>query len=896
MAPEKVKDDEKVEEKLDEKKDKDEKKEGGKKKGEKEEEELSAEDRALLEGLELAVERVSDKDEGVQKNALTHLMTEIRTSTSSMTSVPKPLKFLRPHYAALKGVYESMSACENRTLLSDILSVLAMTMAPPGSRESLQFKLSGSRQNLGSWGHEFVRSLAGEIGEEYTARLLKGSDSSGKEPDTSDLLQLVDDIVPFHIQHNAEAEAVDLLIEVQQLKKLTALSTIDTNNYERICLYLLRCADFMSDPDDLNEMLTVSYKIYMAQGKHHDALRVALRMSEMELIGEVFAACSEPLVKKQMCLLLARQRVNFDYSEDDELNELIGNNSLNQHFLNLARDLDVLEPKTPEDIYKSHLSETGGFRRGRENGGQQVDSARSNLASTFVNGFVNAGFGKDLLMTPEGNEWLYKNKDHGMLSAAASLGLIMLWNVEEGLTQIDKFLYSNEDYIKAGAALAIGIVSSGVRHESDPPIALLPEHVESTSHVMRCAACVALGIAYAGAAREDVLECLSPVVSNTENANITEVALAALSLGQIYAGTCNEEVGSILVQRLMESSDAELDDSVSRFLCLGLGLLFLGRMEKADAMLEAVKTVEHKMGRYAEITLETCAYAGTGNVLKVQRLLHICAEHLQENAEHQSVAVLGIALVTAGEDVGSEMALRTFDHLLHYSELPVRRAVPLALSLLYVSNPDYAIVDQLSRLSHDSDPEVAQCAIIGLGIISAGTNNSRVAGLLRQLAEHSRDAGQLFVVRIAQGLLHMGKGLMTINPFHSDRLLMSSVGMGGVLIVLHACLDIKKTLLGQIHYLLYYVVSAMSPRMVMTLDEDLQMLPVSVRVGQAVETVGQAGRPKSITGFQTHTTPVLLGVRERAELATTEYLPTTSTLEGCIILTKNPDHEESTTS
>lgn len=33
---------------------------------------------------------------------------EIRTSTSSMTSVPKPLKFLRPHYGTLKAYYETM--------------------------------------------------------------------------------------------------------------------------------------------------------------------------------------------------------------------------------------------------------------------------------------------------------------------------------------------------------------------------------------------------------------------------------------------------------------------------------------------------------------------------------------------------------------------------------------------------------------------------------------------------------------------------------------------------------------------------------------------------------------------------------------------------------------------
>ena len=43
-----------------------------------------------------------------------------------------------------------------------------------------------------------------------------------------------------------------------------------------------------------------------------------------------------------------------------------------------------------------------------------MDSARANLAGTFVNAFVNAGFGNDKLMVEaeEGNSWIYKNKDH----------------------------------------------------------------------------------------------------------------------------------------------------------------------------------------------------------------------------------------------------------------------------------------------------------------------------------------------------------------------------------------------------------------------------------------------------------------------------------------------------
>lgn len=43
----------------------------------------------------------------------------------------------------------------------------------------------------------------------------------------------------------------------------------------------------------------------------------------------------------------------------------------------------------------------------------------------------------------------------GMLSAAASLGMILLWDVDGGLTQIDKYLYSSEDYIKVNITVSL---------------------------------------------------------------------------------------------------------------------------------------------------------------------------------------------------------------------------------------------------------------------------------------------------------------------------------------------------------------------------------------------------------------------------------------------------------
>merc|ERR1711972_1192392 len=96
-------------------------------------------------------------------------------------------------------------------------------------------------------------------------------------------------------------------------------------------------------------------------------------------------------------------------------------------------------------------------------------------------------------------------------------------------------------------------------------------------------------------------------------------------------------------------------------------------------------------------------------------------------------------------------------------------------------------------------------------------------------------------------------------------------------------------ILSKSHYLLFNIVPAMHPRWLITVDEDLKELKVPVRVGQAVDITGQAGRPK-ITGFQTRTTPVLLNYMDRAELATEEYLPVSTVLEDFVILKKNPNY------
>lgn len=77
------------------------------------------------------------------------------------------------------------------------------------------------------------------------------------------------------------------------------------------------------------------------------------------------------------------------------------------------------------------------------------------------------------------------------------------------------------------------------------------------------------------------------------------------------------------------------------------------------------------------------------------------------------------------------MSLRSMNHLLQYGEPIIKKTVPLAMGLLRVSHPEVGTMDILNKLAYDTNEEISQNAIIALGLVGAGTNNSRLAQLLR---------------------------------------------------------------------------------------------------------------------------------------------------------------------
>ena len=73
-----------------------------------------------------------------------------------------------------------------------------------------------------------------------------------------------------------------------------------------------------------------------------------------------------------------------------------------------------------------------------------------------------------------------------MMSAAASMGMVHQWDIDDGFSALDKFLYVDDVNIKAGGILGIGVCNSGVYNtDIDAAIGVLPEYLERDSAYKR---------------------------------------------------------------------------------------------------------------------------------------------------------------------------------------------------------------------------------------------------------------------------------------------------------------------------------------------------------------------------------------------------------------------------
>lgn len=122
-----------------------------------------------------------------------------------------------------------------------------MTYSDTRPRETLKYRLLSNKMTAdpsppGLWGHEYIRHLSAELGAEFLIRQeAEGAGESPAEDATGGIEELRElglICAKFLLEHNAEADAVDLLEELECVEKIADL--VDKDTYVRVCQYMVR--------------------------------------------------------------------------------------------------------------------------------------------------------------------------------------------------------------------------------------------------------------------------------------------------------------------------------------------------------------------------------------------------------------------------------------------------------------------------------------------------------------------------------------------------------------------------------------------------------------------------------------------------------------------------------
>ena len=365
-----------------------------------------------------------------------------------------------------------------------------MTFAERNTRASLAYLLQGTEGNqYKSWGYEYISNLASDIGQEFELR-------QENNELYNDLSKLVDEIVPFFVENNAEHDAIDLLLIVDKLEDIKKY--VNQTNFNKVNLYLSSSSNYSADNEEMNKTLTILYDISLSLSEYTNALRLAIKLDDYDRVKQLFDECPDEIIKKQLAFNSARQKIYIPGLSEEET-KIISNSYLSPFYLELAKDLNVHEPKKPEEVFKAHLEE-----KNKSSG----DSSYSTLYNIYTNAFVNAGLKRDTLMVddPEADEkkpsYIHELREEGQqIAAVASIGLINSWNPDCINDQLYHYFENEGDFVAAGACLGIGLSSAGTNDENDISFALLEDPVRNRANVVKNCAILGLGMAYAGRSR-----------------------------------------------------------------------------------------------------------------------------------------------------------------------------------------------------------------------------------------------------------------------------------------------------------------------------------------------------------------------------------------------------------
>ncbi|KAF9764989.1 26S proteasome regulatory subunit RPN1 [Nosema granulosis] len=703
-------------------------------------------------------------------------------------------------------------ANRNSTIQKRMYDVISAISIIGDDEDILKYRQMGDVIPLSEWGHLYVKKLVGCI--------VDSKNEKNKE--------IVEKCKEFLFKNNLEFEAIDFILEIGGSFE----EYVQPHNYKRVIQYLEEMQSFYE--------LDLS-GIYKKMGDH---ARFVAKEKDRTKVVEYARGIQEKQARRQVLYMLARMGIYYE-SEDPEERHILRNSHTPEIYQEVikALELDLVKKNTKYSKFEKDLH-------------KPIHQA-SFSPITITNGLIHIGFENDPIFFPvheNENESLLQNVDYQailnsdipeLVTVLGSVGCLELWHPEKVLELLQEHIFSEGvSSKKTGSLLALALASSKIHDDSF--LGFLTDNLNSGEKVHVLPTLLGIQSMFAGSCDESLRSLLTPLLFS----EVPEIGFfTSFVLGSIFAGSADEELTFML------NNDADHANYFYKFQILGLALLFFKRSD-----LPTISTSLH-----ASILVRAFQHVATGDPQIVENIL---ADSFTGDTDAllESLAILGISIIGM-KDV--EMVSRIVTSSLLLESPHLKSVLPLAYSLLYPSNPQSQILDVLEKSLNSGD---SISTIYALGIIGAGTQNGRIQKALdQQLAYFYKDPKASSVLKISQGLLNLGKGLMSLSPFFYEKSFLCPKSFIGLFATTLLFLESPS----EDFYLFYLLVQSCTPKTIYTEKK------INIRIGNPVNTVGVVGDPRRITSMQTHTTPVILGSNERAEIDEEAY---TTFIEDVVVL------------
>ena len=154
---------------------------------------------------------------------------------------------------------------------------------------------------------------------------------------------------------------------------------------------------------------------------------------------------------------------------------------------------------------------------------------------SIASGFINAGFGSEVLITKKNSDWIFKNKEESLTCMLGGLGLVNIWDYLEGPGRLYEYAENKEIdiYKRVGRNIGLGISLSNIHDDNDIAVAVLLEEIQDKNLNVKISALFGLGLAAAGTQNQNLIPPLLEVFQDFSY-DFEISAFVSLSLGLIF--------------------------------------------------------------------------------------------------------------------------------------------------------------------------------------------------------------------------------------------------------------------------------------------------------------------------------------------------------------------------